>query len=257
MAEDAAYVGAMVVAVVQRLDDHDTEVQPTVELVLDGVVGFHAGRSFDQLVPGARGQLLQRINARPRVILESTFTRVAKPTEVPLLGREQVQPRVCDRPVRARSGQLKLLLRQLPAHVQELQVGPFVIAERLDPQIIQNALILGDLVSCQGMALDTLQARGRALALYERYGSLLTDHQREVVDLYLRSDWSLAEIATNQGTSRAAVHDIVRRSTLALQEYERRLGLLSEAARRRRALDALERELDGLKRRLARLERAV
>ncbi|MDQ2923851.1 MAG: hypothetical protein M3Q90_06120, partial [Candidatus Dormibacteraeota bacterium] len=68
---------------------------------------------------------------------------------------------------------------------------------------------------------------------------------------------SLAEIATNQGTSRAAVHDIVRRSTLALKEYERRLGLLSEAARRRRALDALERELDGLKRRLARLERAV
>jgi predicted DNA-binding protein YlxM (UPF0122 family) len=104
------------------------------------------------------------------------------------------------------------------------------------------------------MALDTLQARGRALALYERYGALLTDHQKEVVDLYLRSDWSLAEIAQHQGTSRAAVHDIVRRSTLALQEYERRLGLLSEAARRRRAVEALERELDALKRRVARLQ---
>jgi predicted DNA-binding protein YlxM (UPF0122 family) len=106
------------------------------------------------------------------------------------------------------------------------------------------------------MALDTLQARGRALALYERYGTLLTDHQKEVVDLYLRSDWSLAEIAKHQGTSRAAVHDIVRRSTVALQEYERRLGLLSEAARRRRAVEALERELDGLKKRLTRLEGA-
>src|SRR6266853_362258 len=104
------------------------------------------------------------------------------------------------------------------------------------------------------MALDTLQARGRALALYERYGALLTDHQRQVVDLYLRRDWSLAEIAKHQGTSRAAVHDIVRRSTIALQEYERRLGLLSEAARRRRAVEALERELDGLKKRLTRLE---
>jgi predicted DNA-binding protein YlxM (UPF0122 family) len=104
------------------------------------------------------------------------------------------------------------------------------------------------------MALDTLQARGRALALYERYGALLTNHQIEVIDLYLRSDWSLAEIAKHQGTSRAAVHDIVRRSTLALQEYERRLGLLSEAARRRRAVEALERELDGLKKRLTRLE---
>jgi predicted DNA-binding protein YlxM (UPF0122 family) len=107
------------------------------------------------------------------------------------------------------------------------------------------------------MALDTLQERGRTLALYERYGVLLTDHQKEVVDLYLRSDWSLAEIADHEGTSRAAVHDIVRRSTLALQEYEHRLGLLAEAARRRRALDAVERELDGLKRRIARLEGAV
>src|ERR1700730_2777030 len=107
------------------------------------------------------------------------------------------------------------------------------------------------------MALDTLQARGRSLALYERYGALLTDHQREVVDLYLRSDWSLAEIAEHQGTSRAAVHDIVRRSTVALQEYERRLGLLAESARRRRALEAVERELEAVKRRIVRLEGAV
>ena len=104
------------------------------------------------------------------------------------------------------------------------------------------------------MALDTLQARGRALALFERYGALLTEHQREVVDLYLRSDWSLAEIATHHGTSRAAVHDIVKRSTRAMQDYERRLGLLAESGRRRRALVAMERELAGLKRRLARLE---
>jgi uncharacterized protein len=93
------------------------------------------------------------------------------------------------------------------------------------------------------MPLDTLQARGRTLALYERYGALLTDHQREVIDLYLRSDWSLAEIATHQGTSRAAVHDIVRRSTKSLQEYEKRLGLLAEDARRRRGIEALKRQI--------------
>ena len=104
------------------------------------------------------------------------------------------------------------------------------------------------------MPLDTLQARGRTLALYERYGALLTTHQQAVIDLYLRSDWSLAEIASHQGTSRAAVHDIVRRSTLALQGYEKRLGLLAETARRRRAVEGLERELNGLKRRLARIE---
>ena len=93
------------------------------------------------------------------------------------------------------------------------------------------------------MALDTLQARGKTLALYERYGSLLTQHQRDVIDLYLRRDWSLAEIATHQKTSRSAVHDIVRRSTHALQDYEKRLGLLAEAARRRREIEALKRQL--------------
>lgn len=100
------------------------------------------------------------------------------------------------------------------------------------------------------MALDNLQARGRTLALYERYGPLLTEHQREVIDLHLKSDWSLGEIAAHQRTSRAAVHDIVRRATLALQEYEKRLGLLEESARRRR-------EIEALKRRIARLEGSV
>jgi uncharacterized protein len=100
------------------------------------------------------------------------------------------------------------------------------------------------------MALDTLQARGRTLALFERYGALLTEHQREVMDLYLRSDWSLAEIAQHDRTSRAAVHDIVRRSGVALLGYEKRLGLLAEAARRRR-------EIASLKRQVARLEATV
>jgi predicted DNA-binding protein YlxM (UPF0122 family) len=107
------------------------------------------------------------------------------------------------------------------------------------------------------MSLDTLQARSRFLALFDRYGALLTDHQRDVLDLHLKSDWSLAEIATNQGTSRAAVHDIVRRSTGSLEEYERRLGLLAEAGKRRRAIASLERELAGLKRRMARLETTI
>src|SRR6266850_2511439 len=103
------------------------------------------------------------------------------------------------------------------------------------------------------MALDTLQTRNRYLALYDRYGALLTKHQRQVLDLHMRNDWSLAEIASNQGTSRAAVHDIVRRSTRSLEDYERRLGLLAEAGRRRRAIASLERELAGLKQRMTRL----
>ena len=100
------------------------------------------------------------------------------------------------------------------------------------------------------MALDTLQVRSRFLALYERYGALLTAHQRSILDLHLKSDWSLAEIAQHEGTSRAAVHDLVRRSRTALDDYEKRLGLLSEAQKRRRAVEALEKELATLRERI-------
>ncbi len=103
------------------------------------------------------------------------------------------------------------------------------------------------------MRLDTLAARSRNLALFERYGALLTKHQQQVLDLSLRSDWSLAEIAVHQRTSRAAVHDIVRRSIEALEEFERHLGLLAEAGRRRRKVASLEREISSLSRRVAEL----
>ena len=96
------------------------------------------------------------------------------------------------------------------------------------------------------MALDSLTSRERQVALFERYGALLTEHQRTVLDLYLRRDWSLAEVAARQKTSRAAVHDLLRRSAQALEDYERKLGLLDEDRRRREELDSLKRRLERL-----------
>lgn len=100
-------------------------------------------------------------------------------------------------------------------------------------------------------------SRERQIALFERYGALLTDHQQTVLDLYLRRDWSLSEVAASQEISRAAVHDLVRRAGAALDEYERRLGLLDEERRRTQAAAAVSRELAGLRRRIVRVESAV
>ena len=83
--------------------------------------------------------------------------------------------------------------------------------------------------------------------------ALLTEHQRTVLDLYLRRDWSLSEVAARQETSRAAVHDLLRRSTQAMEDFERRLGLLAEDRRRRDEAAALTRELDSLRRRVERI----
>jgi len=104
------------------------------------------------------------------------------------------------------------------------------------------------------MALDTLRSREHNVALLERYGSLLTEHQREVLGLHLGNDWSLAEIASRQGVSRSAVHDLIRRSVQLLEDSERRLGLLAEAHRRREERQALAAELADLRRRITRLE---
>lgn len=95
------------------------------------------------------------------------------------------------------------------------------------------------------------------MALFERYGALLNDHQRLVLDLHLRQDWSLAEIAEHQDTSRAAVHDLLRRAILQLEDYETRLGLLAEELRRREAAQAVQRRLGEVRRRLERLEAEV
>lgn len=112
-------------------------------------------------------------------------------------------------------------------------------------------------ICCQGMDLDTLEPRERRVALFERYGALLNEHQRQVLELHLREDWSLAEIAEHQTTSRAAVHDLVRRAVTALEEYEARLGLLADDGRRRRAAAQVQRRLGEVRRRIERLEAEV
>lgn len=109
------------------------------------------------------------------------------------------------------------------------------------------------LVCCQGMILDALTSRQRQVELFERYGVLLTEHQRRVLELYLGNDWSLSEIAGDQRISRAAVHDIVRRSAAALVEYEEKLGLLAARAGVERELLSLRRRLEALEQEVARL----
>lgn len=100
------------------------------------------------------------------------------------------------------------------------------------------------------MILDALSSRQRQVELFERYGTLLTEHQRTVLGLYLRDDWSLSEIAQSQEISRAAVHDLVRRANLTLEEYEAKLGLIATR-------HAVQREVSDLRGRLEALEQEV
>ena len=63
--------------------------------------------------------------------------------------------------------------------------------------------------------------------LLDFYSSLLTDKQRETLDMYYNLDYSLAEIAENTGTSRQAALDSLKRGEAHLRQLEHQLGLRS------------------------------
>jgi predicted DNA-binding protein YlxM (UPF0122 family) len=62
-------------------------------------------------------------------------------------------------------------------------------------------------------------------ALFEIYGILLTDRQREIMQNYYELDLSLSEISENLKISRSAVLDAIQNSSNLLQQYEDKLHL--------------------------------
>ena len=61
--------------------------------------------------------------------------------------------------------------------------------------------------------------------LFDFYGGMLTEKQREIFSCYYNEDMSLAEIAENEGISRQGARDAIVRAEASLRELERRLGL--------------------------------
>lgn len=62
--------------------------------------------------------------------------------------------------------------------------------------------------------------------LYDFYGELLNDHQKEIYEEYVLDNLSLSEIAEEHGISRQGVHDLIKRADKALNQYEAKLGLI-------------------------------
>ena len=60
--------------------------------------------------------------------------------------------------------------------------------------------------------------------LLDYYGSILTEKQREAIDLYYNADLSLAEIADHVGITRQGVRDAIKRGEETLFEMEGKLG---------------------------------
>lgn len=89
----------------------------------------------------------------------------------------------------------------------------------------------------------------RMAMLYDFYGDLLTDRQKEFYDLYYNEDLSLAEIAENYGITRQGVRDVIVRGEAYLEEIEEKTGLI----RRFHTMQGQLKELSGCAQKLAEL----
>lgn len=71
--------------------------------------------------------------------------------------------------------------------------------------------------------------------LFDYYGSMLTQKQREYIDMRYNQDLSLGEIAQLQGVSRQAVFDNLARAEALLRRMEENIGCVKRDMRNRRA----------------------
>ena len=77
------------------------------------------------------------------------------------------------------------------------------------------------------MLHDMEEIEKKAL-LFDFYGELLTDHQKNIYSDIVMNDFSYSEVARDEGVSRQSVYDLVRRCDKVLEEYENKLKLVEK-----------------------------
>lgn len=76
--------------------------------------------------------------------------------------------------------------------------------------------------------------------LYDLYGGLLTDKQREYFEDYYFNNLSFSEMADNFGVSRNAIFKQIHIVTDKLEEYENILHLLEKKKKLEKVIDKLK-----------------
>ena len=80
----------------------------------------------------------------------------------------------------------------------------------------------------------------RMTMLFDFYGEVLTERQKEFFDLYYNEDLSLAEISENYGITRQGVRDVIVRAEAVMTELEDKTGLLKRFMKMKDKLEAIE-----------------
>ena len=80
----------------------------------------------------------------------------------------------------------------------------------------------------------------RMTMLFDFYGELLTERQKEFFDLYYNEDLSLGEIAENNGITRQGVRDVIVRAEGIMQDIEDKTGLVRRFMKMQNSLNAIQ-----------------
>jgi len=80
-------------------------------------------------------------------------------------------------------------------------------------------------------------------ALFDFYQVLLTDKQKEYMEMYYWEDYSLGEISEAVQVSRQAVYDNIKRTEKVLKSYEERLQLFNMFMKRKQLIAELEKSV--------------
>lgn len=85
-----------------------------------------------------------------------------------------------------------------------------------------------------------MEKRDYLIILYDIYGDLLADKQKEYFEDYYFNNLSLGEISENIGLSRNAIHKSIKMTEEKLMFYEEKLGLFEKKKRLDKIIDKIE-----------------
>ena len=95
-------------------------------------------------------------------------------------------------------------------------------------QVVKKKYLTASFFSCKICKVIVMEEILKQTLLYDFYGELLTEHQKQVYEDVILNDYSLSEVAASLGISRQGVHDMVRRCDRALEGYEEKLHLVEK-----------------------------
>ena len=81
------------------------------------------------------------------------------------------------------------------------------------------------------------------ISLYDYYGELLTDKQKEYFEDYYFNNYSLSEISENKDVSRNAIHKVIKEAEKKLIEFEHALKNYDRAVKIKRLIENIDEEI--------------